>query len=474
MKASIQFAKRKDGVKIAYSKFGEGEPLVMPPPWITSLSYILQDPFLNQLLGYLAQELMVIFYDKHGCGQSDKDRKEFTLEAEVLDLETVIDHLGLEELNLFGASMSGPLSIAYATHFPNKVKHLILYGTYANGKQLAKKEVRSAMLSLIRASWGLGSKALAEIFVPGATTEQHQSMANIQRLSCSPEIAAKLMELCYSFDVSELLPSINIPTLILHREGDRAIRIDNGRELAADIPNASFKVLEGKIHPPWFGDSEKIVAEILEFIGKGISTTGAEVLAKKNLQEDIAGVSAEGSEVVEQATIVFSDIVSSTDLVAQLGDAAARDIFLKHDRIVRDQIKKYGGRELQILGDGFMLSFESASAAIKCACDIQKEIASKMPTIKIRIGINTGEVVRREGRHPFGQAVVVASRIASRADGEQVLVSDVTKHLAYGGRFPFVEKGQFKPKGFPETIKLHEVSWKQRSRSLQSPTIDNK
>ena len=135
-------------------------------------------------------------------------------------------------------------------------------------------------------------------------------------------------------------------------------------------------------------------------------------------------------------------------------------MFIQHDKIVRDQITKHNGRELQNLGDGFMLSFESASAAIKCACDIQKEISWNIPTIKVRMGINTGEVVRREGKHPFGQAVVVTSRIASRAKGEQILVSDVTKHLISGSRFPFIEKGRFKPKGFRETMKIHEVSWK--------------
>jgi class 3 adenylate cyclase len=168
----------------------------------------------------------------------------------------------------------------------------------------------------------------------------------------------------------------------------------------------------------------------------------------------------DGTEIVEQATIVFSDIVSSTDLVTQLGDAAARNIFLKHDQIVRGQLRKYDGRELQNLGDGFMLSFESASAAIKCACNIQKEISKNLSSIKVRIGINTGEVVRREGRHPFGQAVVLASRIASKAKGDEVLVSDVTRHLVSGSKLPFSEKRRFKPKGFDETIKLYEVYWK--------------
>jgi len=464
MKPSIQFVKREDGVKIAYSKFGKGRPLVYPPPWVTSLPFFLEDPFLNQFLGQLAQEVMVIFYDKHGCGQSDRDRKEFTLEAELLDLETVVDHLGLEQFSLFGASMAGPLSLAYTARHPKKVTHLILYGTYASGKDLAKKEVRSAIISLIKASWGLGSKALADIFIPGANTEQLQSLANFQRVSSSPEVAAKLMELCYSEDVTELLSSIKIPTLILHRDGDKAISIHHGRQLAIEIPNARFKVLKGGFHPPWYGESNEIIEEVLEFVGGGESRTpvsvDAEVSTKKGRVEDRGQLAVEGSEIAEQATIVFSDIVSSTDLVTKLGDAAARDIFLQHDKIVRDQIKKYRGRELQNLGDGFMLSFESASEAIKCACDIQKEVSNNIASIKVRIGINTGEVVRREGKHPFGQAVVVASRIVSRAKGEQILVSDVTKHLASGSGFSFVERGRFKPKGFSETMKLYEVSWK--------------
>lgn len=140
MKPSVQFAKRKDGVKLAYSIFGKGRPLVLPPPWVTSLSFVLEDPFMNQFLKRLAQEMMVIFYDKHGCGQSDRNRKKFTLETEVLDLETVVDHLGFEEFDLFGASMSGPLTIAYTARHPKRVTRLILYGTNGSGETLAKKK----------------------------------------------------------------------------------------------------------------------------------------------------------------------------------------------------------------------------------------------------------------------------------------------------------------------------------------------
>jgi class 3 adenylate cyclase/pimeloyl-ACP methyl ester carboxylesterase len=450
MKPSIQFVKRKDGVKIAYSIFGEGPPLVISPQWVTSLPFVLEDPFMNQFLERLAKYMTIVFYDKHGCGQSDRDRKIFTLETELLDIETVIDHLGLVKFNLFGSSMAGPITIAYTVRYPKRVTNLILYGTFAAGKNLSKKEVQSALISLVRASWGLGSKAFADIFIPGANKEEIDSLARFQRVSASPEITAKMLELCYSFDVTEVLSEIKTPTLILHREGDKAISIQHGRQLASDIPGARFKVLSGQFHPPWWGESNEITKEIINFVGKEESTV---------FDDEINEFSNDESKIVEQATIVFTDIVSSTVLVTKVGDAAARDLFLKHDKIVRNQLKKYGGKELQNLGDGFMLSFASASAAIKCACKIQQQISEALPSIQVRIGINTGEVVRREAKHPFGQAVVVASRIVSECKGGQILVSDVTKQLTAGSVFSFIERRSFQPKGFNESIKLFEVGW---------------
>lgn len=469
MKPSIQFFKRKDGITIAYSKFGKGPPLVCPAPWVTSLVYLFEDQLAQQFWGQLAQKATVISYDKHGCGQSDRARTAFTLEAELLDLEGLISHLSLEKFSLLGSSMAGPVAIEYTLRHPENVTHLILYGSYADGKTLAPGKVKSALVSLVKASWGLGSKTLADIFLPGANTDELQSLAKYQRESSTPEIAAKILELSYSVDVTRLLPNIKIPTLILHREGDKVITVDHGRQLAAEIPNAQFNLLKGKVHPLWLGETSQLIKEISEFIGE--EKSGAPGFDVNNLTnkatiengrdkytEDLPTSEA---EIVEQATILFSDIVSSTALVTELGDAAARDIFLQHDKIVRDQILKYGGRELQNLGDGFMLSFESPSSAIKCACDIQKEISKNLPSIKIRVGINTGEVVRREGRHPFGQAVVVSSRIAAKAKGGQILISDVTKQLASGSKLPFVERGRFKPKGFSETIKLHEINWEE-------------
>ena len=451
MKPSIQFVTRKDGVKIAYSQFGKGQLLVIPPPWVTSLRFIIEDPYMNKFMNELAQIVTVVFYDKHGCGQSDRNRENFTFESELLDLETVVDHLGLDKFNLFGSSMSGPLSIAYTARHPNKVDRLILYGTYANGTQLAPKELQSAIIALIEASWGLGSKALADVFHPDADAEVLQSHARYQRLSSSPEIAAKLLELCYAVDVTEALSSIKIPTLILHREDDKAMSIQNGRNLSSEISNSNFKILSGNEHPMWDGESNDIIKEILEFIGESES--------RGYITNKAAYPKYDEAEIAEQVTIMFTDIVSSTDIVTEIGDAEARNLFAQHDKIIQELVNKYGGTELQNLGDGFMLSFPSATSAIQCACALQIAISQNIPLIKVKIGINTGEVVKREGKHPFGQAVVIASRIVEECSGKQILISDISKRLAAGSKFEFLEIGKFKPKGLDYNVELFEVVW---------------
>ena len=450
MKPAIQFASRSDKVKIAYATFGAGPVLLCPAAWVTDLAFFLQDPYLIQFWSDLADQSTVVLYDKHGCGQSDRERTLFTLETELLDLETIVQHLGIDKFSLFGLSMAGAVAIAYAASNPSKVQKLVLYGSYAKGRLLSPEDVQSAVVSLVRASWGLGSMALADLFLRSAPSEVIDGFAKFQRESATAEIAANLLELTYSIDVSDLLPAINMPTLILHRKNDRTIPLQHGQILAQGIPNALFRVLDGPLHFPWLGNSEEVTAQIIDFL--------AEAPSRRNSKKLASGI-ADKSEIVEQTTIVFTDIVSSTELVTEIGDVRARDLFLTHDKLVRHHLGIYAGNELQNLGDGFMLSFSTASAAIQFSCVLMKEFSEALPSIQLRIGINTGEVIRRTGKHPFGQAVVIASRIAQRCDGSQILVSDVSRQLVTGIKFEFIERGKFRPKGINEEIKVFEVNW---------------
>jgi class 3 adenylate cyclase len=448
MKPPIEFIKRQDGVRLAYSVFGEGLPLVVPAPWVTNLVHSFEDPFILNFWMELSQEFKIVLYDKHGCGQSDRNRKEFNLETELKDLESIIDNLGLKDIILFGTSMAGPVTIVYALRNQENVKRLIIYGSYANGNNLAKKEVQSAIISLVQASWGLGSRALADLFIPNATSENIQQFTKFQRESASAEVATNLLKLNYALDITDVLGKVHIPTLILHRKKDKAVLLQNGKELAYNIPNAKLKILGGTIHFPFYEEPGEIITEIFDFLD-----------IKRNGFVDERQIFADGQkDNVEQLTIVFTDIVSSTKLITRTGDSAARDFFLTHDKIIRSQVKRYRGRELQNLGDGFMLAFISASSAIKCACEIQKKMSETLSILDIRIGINTGEVVIREGKHPFGQAIVIASRIVDRCKGGQVLVSDLTKQLVAGSKFSFSSSDNFVPKGFDDNLIVHEVN----------------
>jgi pimeloyl-ACP methyl ester carboxylesterase len=213
----------------------------------------------------------VVTYDKRGAGLSDRNRIDFSLDSELRDLEAVIDHLKLKRLVLLGLSQGGPTAVAYAAKYPRRVTHLILYGAYARGSQVATEEVRTSVVSLVRSHWGIGSRTLADLFLPGASAAALEVFATFQRQACTAEMAAKLLDVTYQADVAHLLPTLRVPTLVLHRRGDRAIPFRCGRELAALIPNARFVPLEGAIHFPQLGDTESVLRAMFEFLGDPVS-----------------------------------------------------------------------------------------------------------------------------------------------------------------------------------------------------------
>jgi len=271
LEQQIGFCTNANGARIAYATLGKGPPLVIPATWLSHLQLSWQNPETRRCLERLAAHHTLVRYDQRGSGLSDRNRTDFTLEAEVNDLETVIDHLKLKRAALLGISCGGPISIAYITRYPRRVSHLILYGTYASGKEIATEEVQAAFMSVIRAHWGIGSKTLADVFFPCASPDILVSFAKLQRESATPKIAAELLSLTYKVDVASLCPGLRVPTLVLHRQGERTIAFKMGRELASLIPNARFVPLEGDIHIPWFGDSEPILRAIAEFLGDPVT-----------------------------------------------------------------------------------------------------------------------------------------------------------------------------------------------------------
>ena len=449
MKPSIQFTKRQDGVKLAYSRFGKGVPLVCPAPWVTSLSCILEDSFAHNFWEQLSQKVEIILYDKHGCGQSDRNRQDFSLESELSDLETVIHSLKLDKFHILGSSMAGPTAITYSYRNPEKIIKLILYGSYAKGQTIAKDKIKSALISLIKASWGLGSKTLADIFIPGADTAETQSFEKFQKKSSSREVAARLMELSYTLDVTELLPLIKTPTLILHRDQDRIISLDHGRHLASEIQNANFKLLQGNIHPWWLGDTEEIIEEILTFLcGEG--------------HYEAIKMSTEQKTTRKLSAILSADVKGYSLLMAD--DEVQTIQTLKAYRLIMsDLIQKNSGRVVDSPGDNLLAEFSSAVEAVECAVQIQNRLQKENAKLvedkrlEFRIGVNIGDVVH-DGDRIYGSGVNVASRIEGLTDPGGICISRNTyDHVKDKLELGFEYLGEHEVKNIKEPVRVYKV-----------------
>ncbi len=248
----------------------------MPPGWVSHLLEAWRDERRRAFYEHLAADHTLVLYDKHGTGLSDRDRTSFSLEAELADLRTVIDHLAPERVALLGLSQGGPVALAYAVERPESVSHLVLFGAYARGAGIASPAVRNSMLSLIRDNWGLGSKALADIFMPGADAQAAEAFARLQRSSAEAEMARRLLELAYRIDVGEKLPDVRTPTLVIHREGDRAIPYPLALELARSIPDARLVALPGRGHFPWLEDAAAVLKNVREFLGESAGPSPAQ------------------------------------------------------------------------------------------------------------------------------------------------------------------------------------------------------
>jgi len=267
LEQQIRFCIAKDGSRVAYSTVGQGPALVVPPAWISHQELGWQEQVSRRFCERLANHHTLVQYDRPGTDLSDRTRTEFSLNSDLQDLETVVDHLKLKRLSLLGYSWGGPVAVAYTAEHPRRVSHLILYGTYARGAAITTDEVKASLISLVRAHWGIGSKVLADLFSPGADAAGIELWAKYQRECATPEVAAMILDQIYRVDVVRLLASLRVPTLVLHRQQERAMPFRLGRELASLIPNARFVPLEGRDHLPWLGDFESVLRAIAEFLG---------------------------------------------------------------------------------------------------------------------------------------------------------------------------------------------------------------
>lgn len=282
---SVRFFRSHEGKRVAYTEAGEGPLVVLPPWWVSHLERDAEAPAYVRFFARLAEHFRVVRYDRVGVGMSDRDRSAYSLEAEVADLEALVEHLGETHVRLFALSCGGPIAIAYAARHPDRVERLVLYASYLDGTALAPPEMRSALTALVRAHWGLGSGTLADLFY-GKDADARRRFKALQRAGADAETAARLLEQTLSLDARPYVEDLRTPVLVLHRRGDRVIRYEHGRTLAATLPRAELVTLEGTEHLPWDGDGRAVVDAACSFLATGRALTERPVDASAELRRD--------------------------------------------------------------------------------------------------------------------------------------------------------------------------------------------
>jgi class 3 adenylate cyclase len=443
MEPRIQYAKTKDGVSIAFWTMGEGAPFVVMPGMYSHIQLEWQNRDVRRWYEGLAEKRRLVRYDGRGTGLSDRDVTDYSLDARLLDLEAVVEHLDLERFALWGFLDSGPVAIAYAARCPQRVSHLVLWCTWAKTADPPWVRARD---ELLRKDWEMYTETSARGVLGWSADEEARWLAALMRESVTPDTVLASSDAADEFDVTDLLGQVTRPTLVLHRRQLRWPEVDVARGLASRIPDARLALLEGTSPLPMLGDMEAVLAAVNEFLGEG---------------EEVAAT-AELPEAGAFRTVLFTDVEGSTALTQRLGDAKAREVLRDHERIVREALKAHGGSEVKTMGDGFMTSFSSATRALECAIAMQRAFAehnqSAPEPIRVRVGLNAGEPIAEED-DLYGTAVNLAARIAAKAKGGEILASDVVRGLVAGKDFPFADRGRRKLRGFEEPVRLFEVKW---------------
>jgi pimeloyl-ACP methyl ester carboxylesterase len=426
-----RYAKSGD-VHIAYQVVGEGDTaLVYVPGWVSHVEYIWEEPLCAAFLRRLASFSRLVLLDRRGVGMSDPVPRMPNLEERMDDVRAVMDAAGIERASLLGVSEGGPMCMLFAASFPERCTSLALVNTFARfrhdenapwGRSEADHE---SFLAMVSKSWGTG--ASADFLAPGRAKDPgfRERFARLERMAASPGRARMLLEIAFDTDVRAVLPAIRVPTLVVHREGDSAISARAARDIAAHIPNARLVLVPGEDHFVFVGDTEPILAEIERFVtGSRASASADRVLA----------------------TVLFCDVVGATERAAAEGDASWRELLVRHDRLVREQVERFRGRVVDSAGDGHFASFDGPARAIHCAAALRD--AARPLGLRLRQGLHTGEC-EAIGERMAGLAVHIGARVAALAPPGEIWVTSTVRDLVVGSRLEFEERGRHALKGVP-------------------------
>jgi len=432
---------KSDDVHIAYQVLGNGPPdLLFVPGFVSHIEAIWQSPEASVVLRRLASFSRLIMFDKRGVGMSDRGSQIFTLEQRMHDVRAILDAVASERAVLFGVSEGGPMSLLYAATYPDRTSALVLYGCYAKRSWAPdypfgwKDERWQQVLDGMERHWGTPEGISIEMWAPTLANDAKAAdrMASYFRAAASPGAALAIMRMNREIDVRHVLPALQVPTLILHRTRERVISIENARYMAEHIRGAKLVELPGEDHT-WWRDGARLVEEIEEFITGSRHAHEPERLL---------------------ATVLFVDIVGSTERAAAIGDSSWRELLGTFHTRVRDVLRQFRGREIDTAGDGLFAAFDGPARAVRCAGAIRDAV---LPLgVDVRCGLHTGECEVVD-RGLAGIAVHIGARVAGVAQAGEVLVSKTVCDLVAGSGLKFAERGTQTLKGVPGEWHLYSA-----------------
>jgi class 3 adenylate cyclase len=434
---------RSGDVHIAYQVFGSGElDLVLVSGFISHLELVWEHEPAARFLEGLGSFARVINFDRRGSGLSDPVAEAPTLEERMDDVRAVMDAAGSERAALCGISEGVPMCLLFAATYPERARALVCAGgmarsTWAEDYTFATPAdaLLESGLEFLLPDWGQGVVAL-EVAAPSQAEnpEARSFFARMERASASPGMITQLAQMFLDIDVRDVVPTVHVPTLLLHRRHDLLVNVRHSRWLAEHLPDARLVELPGRDHTPWYENPERTLSEVKEFL------TGTVYAPEPDRM---------------LATILFTDIVDSTRTAAEVGDGRWRELLEGHQAGVRRALERFGGREVKSTGDGFLATFDGPARAIRCAAGILD--SSQALGLHVRAGVHTGEC-EVMGDDIGGIAVHIAARVSHLAGPGEVLVSRTVKDLVAGSGIEFTGRGSHELKGVPDTWELHAVT----------------
>ena len=437
MQPDTRYTRSMDGVAIAYQVVGDGErDLVLVPGWIFHLEVAWEHPSFETFMRRLTRTFRVIMFDKRGTGLSDRSVAASTMEERMDDLRAVMDATGAERAAIMGWSEGANIAAMFAATYPQRVEGLILYGGAARYRWAPDYEIglRDDVLDharrLFRHNWGEGLSAY--FVVPSRAPEDafRRWFGRYERMAVSPGGAETMIDANMSIDTTEMLRLVPMRTLVLHNKDDVLVPIEASRYIADLVPDSKLIELPGNDHLFWFSNADEVVGEIEQYL---------------------LGTRSPQHQERVLATVLFTDIVRSTEHAGVLGDARWREMLEAHERMTREELAHFRGELVQTTGDGVLATFDGPARAVQCAARLCSNM--ERAGMQLRAGVHTGEIELR-GKDIGGLAVHIAARIMSVAGAGEVMTSRTVRDLAVGAGIDFSERGPHELKGLSEPWEL--------------------